>query len=167
MWCVGKHPLILGYDLGNPKCRDCTGPTDIIDILLNKDLIAINQDPLGKPVSRMAQNGCADPVPAPPHPRNFHQKVVTVWAGPLAGGAHVAMLLNAEGNSTGGADATLDCATVTFDAMAALGVPHGTALSWYTDFGIIFHRVSRLFQPCTAPHAPCGVRFLVAVRAEC
>ena len=37
----------------------------------------------------------------------------------------------------------------------------------YTHFGIILRRVSRLFQPCTAPHAPCGVRFLVAMCVEC
>jgi len=94
MWCVGKHPLILGYDLGNPKCQDCTSPTDILEILLNKELIAINQDKLGKPATRMAENSCVDPVPAPPHPPNFRQKVTSVWAGPLVGGAHVVMLLN-------------------------------------------------------------------------
>ena len=42
MWCVMKAPLILGFDLGNPRSKDGT-PADIFDILLNKDLIAVNQ----------------------------------------------------------------------------------------------------------------------------
>jgi hypothetical protein len=31
-----KAPLILGYDLANPKCTDCTSDSDIIDILTNE-----------------------------------------------------------------------------------------------------------------------------------
>ena len=72
-----------------------SGPADVTDILLNRELIAINQDPLGKPANRIVQNGCVD---VPPHPPTPHQKVVSVWAGPLAGGAHVVMLLNSESN---------------------------------------------------------------------
>ena len=37
----------------------------------------------------------------------------------------------------------------------------------YNDFDIVLHRISRLSQPCTAPHALCAVLFLVATRVEC
>ena len=47
MWCVGKHPLILGLALGDPtqppSCTDCSSPEDVLEILRNRDLIAINQ----------------------------------------------------------------------------------------------------------------------------
>ena len=47
MWCVGKHPLILGLALGDPtkapSCTDCSSPEDVLAILRNRDLIAINQ----------------------------------------------------------------------------------------------------------------------------
>ena len=39
MWCVGKHPLILGFPLGRPgypTCVDCASSHDIYEILLNK-----------------------------------------------------------------------------------------------------------------------------------
>ncbi len=50
MWCMVAAPLITGNDL-----RSMT--PDIIDILTNKELIAINQDPLGKQGKRIRDDG--------------------------------------------------------------------------------------------------------------
>ena len=38
MWCLAKAPLIIGCDI-------TTASKDSIDILMNTDLIAVNQDP--------------------------------------------------------------------------------------------------------------------------
>lgn len=40
LWCMLAAPLLMGHDVRNTK-------KEIADILLNKDLISINQDPLG------------------------------------------------------------------------------------------------------------------------
>lgn len=49
MWCTGKHPLILGFDLANPQCDGCSSNADVFTVLTNKELIRVNQDPLGVP----------------------------------------------------------------------------------------------------------------------
>ena len=41
LWCIVKAPLILGNDLTNMS-------SDILNIISNKALIAVNQDSLGK-----------------------------------------------------------------------------------------------------------------------
>jgi alpha-galactosidase len=41
LWCIVKAPLILGNDLS-------TMDSDILAIISNKNLIAVNQDSLGK-----------------------------------------------------------------------------------------------------------------------
>ena len=41
MWCVGKHPLILGCDLSKPTCSDCTSAEEVLDILKNAELIKV------------------------------------------------------------------------------------------------------------------------------
>ena len=41
LWCMLNAPLILGNDLRTVK-------QDVLDIVTNRNLIAINQDPLGK-----------------------------------------------------------------------------------------------------------------------
>lgn len=50
MWCIVAAPLITGNDL-----RSMT--PEIIEILTNKELIAINQDPLGKQGKRIRDDG--------------------------------------------------------------------------------------------------------------
>ena len=54
-------------------------------------------------------------------------------------------------------------------SILGVGNPNGTVANmWrYKDFDIILHRISRIFQPCTTPHAPCGALFLVDMRVEC
>ena len=76
VWCMLNAPLILGNDLRSMK-------QDVIDIITNKNMIAINQDPLGKQ--------------AKPVKRGF----VDVLAKPLANGKTAICFFNkSKGNKT-------------------------------------------------------------------
>jgi alpha-galactosidase len=50
MWCMVEAPLIAGNDLRNMS-------PDIVKILTNKEVIALDQDPLGKQGRRIRDNG--------------------------------------------------------------------------------------------------------------
>ena len=50
LWCMMAAPLILGNDL-------TTMPQETLDIILNKDVIAIDQDPLGVQGLRLRRDG--------------------------------------------------------------------------------------------------------------
>jgi alpha-galactosidase len=71
MWAMLSAPLLAGNDLPHMKPA-------IKDILTNKDVIAIDQDTLGKQASRVYSEGEVD-----------------VWAKHLAGGAMAIAVLNA------------------------------------------------------------------------
>jgi alpha-galactosidase len=71
MWAMLAAPLLAGNDLPHMK-------PEIKAILTNRDVIAINQDPLGKQATRVYSEGEVD-----------------VWARPLAGGALAIAVLNA------------------------------------------------------------------------
>ena len=109
MWCVGKMPLILGFDLANPRCKDCSA-ADIFGLLLNTELIGVNQDDLGIPA--VPRGGAFLPNPD-------NGVFVSTWAGPLKGGAWVLMLLN-----TGAVNATL----ASLDLGTVLNATRGTVL---------------------------------------
>jgi len=70
LWAVAKAPLIVGCDV-----RNMTNATR--EILLNREIIAINQDPLGIQGKRVSN---ADGL--------------SVWAGPLAGNSWGVVMLN-------------------------------------------------------------------------
>jgi alpha-galactosidase len=70
LWCLLAAPLLAGNDL-----RDVSPA--ILDILTNKEVIAVDQDALGKQAKRVAKDGDLE-----------------VWARPLAGGAYAAGLFN-------------------------------------------------------------------------
>ncbi|MES1158290.1 MAG: glycoside hydrolase family 27 protein [Terricaulis silvestris] len=70
MWALLAAPLIAGNDLANMSA-------DTRAILLNRDVIAIDQDRLGQQGRRVAKDG------------DFE-----VWARPLAGGGRAVVLLN-------------------------------------------------------------------------
>ncbi len=70
MWAMLASPLLAGNDLPNMK-------PEIKAILTNSDVIAIDQDPLGKQASRVYSDG-----------------EVEVWARHLSGGAMVVAVLN-------------------------------------------------------------------------
>jgi len=70
LWAMLAAPLIAGNDVRNM-------PDEIKDILLNREVIGINQDTLGKVASRLRKDGDAE-----------------VWSKPLAGGAYAIALFN-------------------------------------------------------------------------
>jgi alpha-galactosidase len=74
MWALFAAPLLAGNDLPNMK-------PEIKAILTNKDVIAIDQDPLGKQGTRAYSDG-----------------EVEVWTRHLAGGAMAIGILNAGDN---------------------------------------------------------------------
>ncbi len=71
MWAMLASPLLAGNDLPNMK-------PEITAILTNRDVIAIDQDHLGKQASRVYADG-----------------EVEVWTRPLSGGAMAVAILNA------------------------------------------------------------------------
>src|SRR5262249_28598846 len=70
LWALLSAPLLAGNDL-----RDMT--PDILSILTNKDVIAVDQDRLGRQGTRVRQDGDLE-----------------VWAKPLDGGAQAVGLFN-------------------------------------------------------------------------
>ncbi|MDQ6706850.1 MAG: glycoside hydrolase family 27 protein [Acidobacteriota bacterium] len=70
LWSMLAAPLLAGNDL-----RDV--PKPILDILTNRDVIAVDQDKEGKQAKRVSKSGEQE-----------------VWARPLAGGAHAVALFN-------------------------------------------------------------------------
>jgi len=70
LWAILAAPLIAGNDVRNLS-------DDTKSILLNKDVIAVNQDPMGVEGNRIAKNGDQE-----------------VWARPLAKGAYAIGLFN-------------------------------------------------------------------------
>ncbi|KAI8069650.1 alpha-galactosidase [Gongronella butleri] len=88
LWAAYKSPLILGLDVSNMT-------TDIKNIISNKEVIAINQDPLGKSVQVISSL------------TNAGQKVLS---GPLQDGSTVVLALNLDGSNV--ANITVDWASV-------------------------------------------------------
>jgi alpha-galactosidase len=70
LWSLLASPLLAGNDLRSVS-------QDILEILLNKEVIAIDQDPLGKQATRVSKDGDLE-----------------VWARPLRGGAFAVGLFN-------------------------------------------------------------------------
>jgi alpha-galactosidase len=70
LWAILAAPLLAGNDLTNMS-------TETRELLLNKDLIAVDQDALGKQGDRVSAKG-----------------MVEIWAKPLTGGAKAVGLFN-------------------------------------------------------------------------
>ncbi|EXX68266.1 uncharacterized protein OCT59_013002 [Rhizophagus irregularis] len=75
LWAALKSPLLLGFDIRNPS-------HDTLEIVKNTEIIAINQDPLGKSVNIVKSTSYLD-----------------IWVGKLSDG-HVALLLNKDESPT-------------------------------------------------------------------
>jgi alpha-galactosidase len=73
LWALLAAPLIAGNDLRNMR-------PEIHDILTNKEVIAVDQDPLGREGERVAKNGDLE-----------------VWAKQLRDGSRAVILLNRGG----------------------------------------------------------------------
>jgi alpha-galactosidase len=70
LWAILAAPLIAGNDLGNMT-------PEIHDILTNKDVISVDQDPLGREGRRVRKDGDLE-----------------IWAKEMAGGNRAAVLFN-------------------------------------------------------------------------
>ncbi|EXB96335.1 hypothetical protein L484_023052 [Morus notabilis] len=70
IWAISKAPLILGCDVRNLT-------KDTKDIIANKEVIDVNQDPLGVQAKKVRMEGD-----------------IEIWAGPLSGYRVVVVLLN-------------------------------------------------------------------------
>lgn len=70
IWAISKAPLLIGCDV-----RNMTKET--FEIISNKEVIAVNQDPLGVQAKKVRMEGSAE-----------------VWAGPLSGYRVAIILLN-------------------------------------------------------------------------
>jgi alpha-galactosidase len=70
LWAMLAAPLMAGNDLRSM-------PAETREILTNKEVIAVDQDPLGRQGDRVFKDGDAE-----------------IWARPLAGGGRAAVLLN-------------------------------------------------------------------------
>jgi alpha-galactosidase len=78
LWCLMKAPLIIGCDLTPEGVPNTTGWTNHTQwVLLNEELIAVNQDPLGVAGDLVWQEGPNE-----------------VWAGPLKNGSRAVVLFN-------------------------------------------------------------------------
>ncbi|CAM9340519.1 unnamed protein product [Ectocarpus fasciculatus] len=78
LWAMLKAPLIIGNDI-----RDLTADDEALQILSNEELIAINQDPLGRQARRTWMNRDAPP--------GLKEEV---WTGPLSDGSIAVMIFN-------------------------------------------------------------------------
>jgi alpha-galactosidase len=70
MWCMACSPLMIGC---NVRALD----PETVALLMNRDVLAVNQDPLGKPARRVARFGHCE-----------------VWKKPLADGSLAVALIN-------------------------------------------------------------------------
>ncbi|KAG4444303.1 hypothetical protein IFR05_000177 [Cadophora sp. M221] len=85
LWAALKSPLLMGNDLRTLSANALT-------ILNNPAVIAINQDPEGRSVSRVRRSDAA--------PDKYGIGEIQVWSGSLYGGDQVVLLLNAGGKDT-------------------------------------------------------------------
>jgi alpha-galactosidase len=56
-WCIMNAPIMLGFDLSN-----LTEGSYVHQVITNKDVIALNQDPLGVQAKRIKKSNGADPA---------------------------------------------------------------------------------------------------------
>jgi alpha-galactosidase len=75
LWCILAAPLLAGNDIRDMK-------QNVVDILMNKEVIAVDQDKLGKQGIRVSKDGTAE-----------------VWAKPLADGGYAVGLFNRGGDT--------------------------------------------------------------------
>ncbi len=104
MWCMVAAPLIAGNDLRNMK-------PEIVAILTNREVIAIDQDPLGKQGRRIRDDGDLE-----------------VWSKEMSGGRRAVALFNRSGHE---ADIR-----VTWKEIGMTGEQHVRDLWEHKDLGV-------------------------------
>merc|ERR1712137_748606 len=101
IWSISASPLIMGNDL-----RQVSNESK--EILLNRDAIAVNQDPLGRMGIR--------------HPRYPSNSSTQVWYRELVGGDVAVALYNKASSGPGHADITVRLYEVGFDVDDSVSV---------------------------------------------
>jgi alpha-galactosidase len=96
LWALMKAPLLIGCDVRNISA-------DILEILSNGEVVAVNQDPLGVQGKRVRQQGLTG---------------LEVWSGPLSSGRVALLLWNRSSK-----DASI---TATY---SDIGIEHGTSVA--------------------------------------
>jgi alpha-galactosidase len=76
LWCIACSPLMIGCDITKID-------NETADLLLNPEVIAVNQDPLGRPARRVRTIGHCE-----------------IWRKPLADGSTVVALINRGSSGT-------------------------------------------------------------------
>ncbi len=93
MWCMMNSPLMLGLDL-----RRLTKGDELYNIIANKDLIALNQDPLGIQAKRIYTTATKadkdEPITSPDKAYITDCDRVDILAKPLADGTLALSFLN-------------------------------------------------------------------------
>jgi alpha-galactosidase len=94
LWCLIKAPLLLGNDLRSI-------PPEIMEIISNPEIIALNQDPLGKQgyrrwssSSSSSSSSSTSTSTSLEYEDTNNKMGVEVWAGDLAGGDVAVVLFN-------------------------------------------------------------------------
>jgi alpha-galactosidase len=123
LWCLMTAPLLAGNDIRNMN-------ENIREILLNREIIAVNQDPLGKQAKRIRDDGDAE-----------------VFAKPLSDGSLAVGLLNR--NDSGNINIRID-----WKELGISGERQIRDLWKHTDLG----RFSDYFACSVAPHQCIVVR---------
>jgi len=92
MWCLMKAPLLLANDLRSI-------PEPVWDIISNKEMIAVNQDPLG--IQGYKRWSSSKPFDGKDNENtnNSDDGPIEVWAGDLSGGDVVVVLFNRSGKT--------------------------------------------------------------------
>ncbi|KXL50518.1 MAG: glycoside hydrolase family 27 protein [Acidomyces sp. 'richmondensis'] len=105
LWAALKSPLLIGADLRKLGAK-------ALSVLNNPAVVALNQDPLGRPVTRIMrrEEGKKD---------QYGIGETQIWSGPLYGGDQVVVFLNA-------ADETLEM-KIDLDEIFASEGPGGSA----------------------------------------
>lgn len=126
MWCMLASPLIAGNDLDNMNATT-------LEILTNKNAIAVNQDPLGKQAKPCGEDGD-----------------VQFWAKPLAtpaGAVAVALLNRGQGTSTVTLQFSSFGAATSFagfdiwNDMKPLGTLHGSVSATLGPTSVAFYKL--------------------------
>uniref|UniRef100_A0A8H8CHG9 Alpha-galactosidase n=1 Tax=Psilocybe cubensis TaxID=181762 RepID=A0A8H8CHG9_PSICU len=128
-WAAAKSPLIISTDLTNPSSQT-------LGILKNTRLIAVNQDPLGASIKFMRRY------------TNDHD----VWAGPLADGSTVAIVINWQNASR---SLTFNLADAGFSSASATDLITGASLGQLTGS----------FTATVAAHGSMALKLSNGVRA--
>ena len=105
LWCMMNSPILLGFDLANDTLWEANK-----HIVLNNDVIALNQDPLGIQCKRIYSSVAATGDPSTEYIANTNR--IDVLAKPLANGDLALTFINVGSGTNGAKSASVDVADI-------------------------------------------------------